>query len=95
MGEEKAPIKIREIEFNGDWYILDIDLRTITENIFMRWDTEKAEAPKIILSTENWTTKLAKAPWTCKTSICSFSISFFIFFSFNGIICMICIYVIF
>ncbi|MGE5455498.1 MAG: hypothetical protein ACM3O4_00105 [Ignavibacteriales bacterium] len=46
-------IKIRnengdEIDFSGDWYVLDFGISDIKEYIFMRWDRTTPPAPQII-----------------------------------------------
>jgi hypothetical protein len=46
------------IDFNGDWYILDVGISEIQENIFMRWDRLAPSAPEILLSTTEPTKKL-------------------------------------
>ena len=47
-----------EVEFKGDWYIIDDSLANIIANIGMRWSTGEIPTPVIIPDTTNWTSKL-------------------------------------
>ena len=38
-------------KFEGDWYLLDVPISEIFENIYMRWDRSQPKQPTIILST--------------------------------------------
>ena len=40
-----------KINFDGDYFLIDVPISKITESIFMRWDRTIAPAPQIILNT--------------------------------------------
>ena len=44
-----------EIIITDHYYILDVDIDKLGENLYMRWDMQKVEAPKIIVSEEEET----------------------------------------
>ena len=48
----------KKITFTGDYYLIDVPISEISENIFMRWDRKAASAPKIIPSTTDATRTL-------------------------------------
>ena len=41
------------IEFNGDYYFLDVPVYEISENLYMRWDAQGLSAPTILVNPEN------------------------------------------
>ena len=45
----------KEIIFTDHYYILDVDVDKVGENLYMNWDMQKVEAPKIIVSEEEET----------------------------------------
>ena len=47
--------KGNEVILTDHYYILTVDLDKVGENIYMRWDKQKVEAPKIIVSEEEET----------------------------------------
>ena len=47
-----------EVEFNGDWYIMDDNISNIIANISMRWDVDDAQTPIIVPSSLDWVSKL-------------------------------------
>ena len=47
--------KGNEVILTDHYYILTIDLDKVGENLYMRWDKQKVEAPKIIVSEEEET----------------------------------------
>ena len=56
LSNDKIKIKIEdengnEINFNGDWYLLDVPISELFEYISMRWDRVQASSPNIILNT--------------------------------------------
>ena len=46
------------ISFNGDWYLLDVPLSEISENLYMRWDSIVPGAPEIMTFPETWATSV-------------------------------------
>ncbi len=51
----------KEIIIKDDYYVLDVPLSELSENIFMRWDLAKPNTPTFILSTEEWTKEVTVA----------------------------------
>lgn len=46
------------ISFSGDWYLLDVPLSEISENLYMRWDSIVPGAPEIMTFPETWATSV-------------------------------------
>ncbi|MDF2866502.1 MAG: coagulation factor 5/8 type domain protein [Clostridia bacterium] len=40
-----------KIDFKGDYYLLDVSIRELFENVFMRWDRVPPKAPQISINT--------------------------------------------
>ena len=54
-GEVKVKIENEEgeeIDFKGDWYLIDRPFQELMENIFMRWDRSTPNSPTILLNTQ-------------------------------------------
>ena len=47
-----------EVEFHGDWYVMDDSVENILADIGIRWKTESAPTPIITGSTTDWTSSL-------------------------------------
>jgi hypothetical protein len=48
----------KQIDFNGDYYILDTPTSEIMANLFIRWDTKPPATPDILLSTSDWNSEV-------------------------------------